>query len=160
QQGEARLSLDLPLPDEAVVDEHGKPLEHVVERNPGRTNLVAEFGHGHSGSRVTLEVADRLGRPKAPAAGEDGEPAEENLYRRLQQLPGPGDGRAEGLLARGAERAPLVRRGSRRSRRASSAAGGKSLLRAAASSMASGSPSRRRQISPTAAAFSAVRANA
>ena len=58
----------------------------------------------------------------------------------------------------GRSRAPPVRSGSRRSRRASIAWGVSTFPRAAASSIASGRPSRRRQISATAAAFSSVSA--
>ena len=57
----------------------------------------------------------------------------------------------------GRSRPPPVSRGNRFSSRASSTDGGATLMRAAASSIASGRPSRRRQISATVGAFSAVR---
>ena len=99
-----------------------------------------------------LRVADGLRRFEGEASPEDREFLEELLLLRLQQLKAPFDRRAERLLPRGASRERETRSGRLRSSRASSSSGSSRATRAAASSIASGSPSSRRQISPTAPA--------
>ena len=101
-----------------------------------------------------LGAGDRLRRLDRRAAGEHREAREARLLVLVEQVVAPVDRRAQRLLARGrvARRRARARRarrpGGRRSR-----AGDSSPQRAAASSIASGSPSRRRQISATAAAL-------
>ena len=99
-------------------------------------------------------AGDSRGRLQREAADKDGQPAEEDLLLRGEQVVAPGDGVAHRLLAgrqvapaAGQQRQPLLQPGQQRP-------GGSTLTRAAASSIASGSPSSRRQIAATAAAFS------
>ena len=118
----------------------------------------------------TPRLATRLGRLQREAAGEDGQPAEQSLFGRGEQVVAPGDRVAHRLQPRrqvagaaGQERQE-GRFGHRRepgtapTSRASNSAGGRWPIRAAASSIASGKPSRRRQIPATAFALAAVRA--
>ena len=105
---------------------------------------------------VTTVGRNRLGRLQREAADEDGEPAEQRLLRGREQVVAPGDrvahrplpGSGRSRAAAGQQRQPPLQPGQERRRRQ------KALIRAAASSIASGSPSSRRQIAATAAAFS------
>ena len=77
----------------------------------------------------------------------------------VEQVVAPVQGGAQGLVARGADRAPPTSTAKMSSSRSASWAGERIRIRAAASSIASGRPSSRRQMVSTAAAFSSVSRN-
>ena len=107
--------------------------------------------------RLGVRHCDR-GRIEAPPVGEHRQHRQQSRSAVVEQTDAPLDGRAERPLAfREVDRARSARRARSRAgpRRA---VGREEPVRAAASSIASGTPSRRRQISRTAALFSAVSA--
>ena len=102
-------------------------------------------------------AADGVGDLQRAAAREDAEPREQQPARTARAGCSSSRSRRGACRCRaGRSWAPPVRRSSRFSSRPRIACGESSFTRAAASSIASGSPSSRRQIPATAAAFSSV----
>ena len=124
-------------------------------RRPSRrTRLWSTSAPSRSSTSTGSPPGDRLRGLQREAADEDGQAPEERLLLRGEQVVAPGDRVAQGALAgRGVARPAGQQRQRAAPGGASSAGGGSTRTRAAASSIASGRPSRRRQISATAAAF-------
>ena len=132
---ETRLAAGLLLaPEQAVVEERSERVE-ARRRRPRRAPPANSSPRTPTAARTAPAPAGPAGRSstRSSPAASDGERAGRGLRR-------PG-ARADGRSAPG------------------SAAGDRRLLRAAASSIASGTPSRRRQISPTDGAFASVSSN-
>ena len=83
QHLEARLAVERSnLPQEALVDERSQRVEHVD-------------------AQLAVRIADGDGAVDRAAADEDGEPAEERAFRRVEQVMAPGDRPAKRALSLG-----------------------------------------------------------
>ena len=152
--------------DEPIGAVLAQRLEEPVARR--RPRVVRE-DHGAGNEPVDdvedLEFVDavaarhRLGRVKPEPAGEHGEPSEDPLIGRVEQIVGPVDRRPEGLVRDSPARRPWPRTRTPASRRSRMSPGLIDRTRAAASSRASGMPSSRRQSSATASALSGPSSN-
>ena len=150
-QEELRMAVANVLRVRRFVEPLGAVLADRVQHSEAPALPAAEQALGEERlERVQVGPADRLRRLDREASSEDREAPEELLLRGDEELVAPLDRGAQRLLLAGASRALEVRSGSRCSSRRSSSSGSRSATRAAASSIASGSPSSRRQISPTA----------
>ena len=110
-----------------------------------------------SASSMSSPTADRNRAFECETVHEHAEPSSESTVAVVEQIVAPVERGAKGLMARQeVVRTPPVSRRNRSSSRSRSCRGLSIVVRAAASSIANGMPSRRRQISPTAAALSSV----
>ena len=154
--------LELAGPGELFEAEFTNRLEHAQAQLTvgGAHRSQQVLGHQRIDQVEDLAlVADGCRRLEAAAADEDRQAAKQRLLVRLEQVVAPGDGVAQRLLAgRRVARAARQQLESTLERPEHRAWRRAVAMRAAASSMASGSPSRRRQISDTATAFSSFSA--
>ena len=105
-------------------------------------------------AQIALCIANRFRAFQSAASGKHGKPAEESLFRGIEQAVTPFHGAAQCLLPGREIAGAAGQQAQRLSSRASMAEGESSLMRAAASSMARGRPSRRAQMAATTGAFS------
>jgi hypothetical protein len=78
----------------------------LLHRHKGLLHQAAVEFQDLPGNR-SVPRADRLGRLKRPAAGEDGQPPEEGLLARAEQVVAPGERVAHGALAAGQVARPI-----------------------------------------------------